>query len=304
VSEPSLLEIERDGPIDPRGAEWPRVIAVNRAGSRPPLVLVRTWWGEAEAHGRLGRALSPEQPLWSIAPPRGQRVEDYPQDAAAWAELALARIRPLPLPEPYLIGGWSFGGVIALECARRLAAEGRRVALVALIDSRVPKRRARERPQRGALRGSLHAIDRFLRLESASARRAFVVARARRRAAELRDRARRLFGRPAPAQAKLPPLTLVTSTGEVMSLLQRTVWVAYLKYKPQRIELPVLQLWTDESREAQNDPSLGFGPNLRGPLWCERIPGGHFSIWTEENLKTLAPILERALRRALEDAGA
>ncbi|HEX4954549.1 MAG TPA: amino acid adenylation domain-containing protein [Thermoanaerobaculia bacterium] len=44
---------------------------------------------------------------------------------------ALCRRQP---SGPYLVGGWSFGAVVALEVARRLRAAGEEVALLALID--------------------------------------------------------------------------------------------------------------------------------------------------------------------------
>jgi thioesterase domain-containing protein len=36
---------------------------------------------------------------------------------------------------PYLLGGWSYGGIVAFEMARKLQAQGQQVALLALIDS-------------------------------------------------------------------------------------------------------------------------------------------------------------------------
>ena len=39
---------------------------------------------------------------------------------------------------PYLLGGWSFGGVVAFEMARQMRQRGRPVALVALLDSWAP----------------------------------------------------------------------------------------------------------------------------------------------------------------------
>ncbi len=40
--------------------------------------------------------------------------------------------------EPYLLGGYCFGGLIAYEMAQQLTAQGHQVSLVALIDSNVP----------------------------------------------------------------------------------------------------------------------------------------------------------------------
>jgi thioesterase domain-containing protein len=41
---------------------------------------------------------------------------------------------------PYFLGGWSMGGVVAFEMAQQLLAQGQRVALVALLDARIPTR--------------------------------------------------------------------------------------------------------------------------------------------------------------------
>lgn len=42
---------------------------------------------------------------------------------------------PATAAAPYLLGGWSFGGVVAFEMARRPRARGERASPVALLDS-------------------------------------------------------------------------------------------------------------------------------------------------------------------------
>ena len=49
------------------------------------------------------------------------------------------RIREVQPAGPYLIGGASMGGMVAFDLARRLTAEGERVALVALMDTPSPE---------------------------------------------------------------------------------------------------------------------------------------------------------------------
>src|SRR5258708_6635551 len=55
---------------------------------------------------------------------------------AEWYLLAVRRVQP---KGPYLLGGWSFGGLVAFEMAQRLDALGETVALLALLDSGVPE---------------------------------------------------------------------------------------------------------------------------------------------------------------------
>src|SRR5205085_533422 len=44
---------------------------------------------------------------------------------------------------PYLLGGWSFGGLVAFEMAQQLLRDGQEVAGLALIDTRSPAANAR-----------------------------------------------------------------------------------------------------------------------------------------------------------------
>ena len=50
----------------------------------------------------------------------------------------LADVREVQPAGPYLLGGWSYGGVVAFEMARQLEAAGQEIALLALLDSELP----------------------------------------------------------------------------------------------------------------------------------------------------------------------
>jgi len=283
---------------------------MQRSGSRPPLFLIRTWQGEVASQRTLARHLGPGQPIYSLAPPRGEKPGDFPVDAHAWAELALSRLLAVPHSGPYLVGGWSFGGVIALEVGERLVRKGFEVALVAMLDTRLPKQRPprrRGREKRGALHKSVKTLDRFLELDTRRARLAFVRQRAARRAEKLASRWRRLRGPSAPESEVVPiatpgvapaDATHVTMTGRRMSQLQRAIWVAYLKYRPGGSALPVLQLRTAQSEAAAADATLGWGPWLHGDLESALVPGEHMTMFEEPHVGVLAGRLAAALARA------
>jgi amino acid adenylation domain-containing protein len=61
-----------------------------------------------------------------------ERIEDM-------AALYLAAIRQVQPAGPYLVGGWSSGGVIAFAIARQLEAEGERVERVVMLDTPAPQ---------------------------------------------------------------------------------------------------------------------------------------------------------------------
>ncbi|MFF8288540.1 amino acid adenylation domain-containing protein [Streptomyces sp. NPDC016309] len=89
--------------------------------------LARVWPGRV--HAFQSRALA-EGSATALAP-------DLPAMAAAYRE-ELQRVRP---EGPYLLGGWSMGGVLAHEVARQLTAQGHRAAVV-MLDSDVSEVRA------------------------------------------------------------------------------------------------------------------------------------------------------------------
>jgi thioesterase domain-containing protein len=47
-------------------------------------------------------------------------------------------IRAVQPEGPYLLGGWSMGGVVAFDMAQQLHAQGQTVAFLALLDARIP----------------------------------------------------------------------------------------------------------------------------------------------------------------------
>ncbi|WP_028809752.1 type I polyketide synthase [Streptomyces sp. 351MFTsu5.1] len=99
------------------------------AGDRPPLFLVHAAGGTSEVYRALAERLGDDRPVYGL-----DRLEDartVTEKARRYAE-AVTAVRP---DGPVLLGGWSFGGFVAQETARRLTAAGREVELVALIDS-------------------------------------------------------------------------------------------------------------------------------------------------------------------------
>jgi len=107
------------------------------AAVRPPLFCVHAIGGAVLSYRELAHGLGPEQPFYGIQAAGlagGRAVDDLPAMAAEYA----AAVEAAALDGPYLLGGWSFGGVVAFEMARQMRQRGRPVALVALIDSWAP----------------------------------------------------------------------------------------------------------------------------------------------------------------------
>ncbi|MFP5285448.1 MAG: alpha/beta fold hydrolase, partial [Thermoanaerobaculia bacterium] len=106
-------------------------------GSRPPFFCVHAIGGSVFSYGELARSLGPSQPFYGVQSPGldgGPLLDEVPAMAAAY----LAELEAAAPNGPVLLGGWSFGGVVAFEMARQLRARGREVPLVLLLDSYAP----------------------------------------------------------------------------------------------------------------------------------------------------------------------
>lgn len=119
-----FAEVLREGrPVDP----WAIIEITPLNGKKPPL-----FW--CQNYGDLIPHLDPEQPFFALE--SGYQQVKHPEThikelAAAYVD----RIRQIQPEAPYLIGGYCFGGYIALEIAQILRSQGQDVALLALVET-------------------------------------------------------------------------------------------------------------------------------------------------------------------------
>ncbi|HZI06338.1 MAG TPA: alpha/beta fold hydrolase, partial [Archangium sp.] len=124
-----LRQEEESGP-------WSPLVPLRRTGSARPFFLVHPVGGNVLCYAELARQLGPDQPLYALQA-QGLKGEQPPlgtiEEMAAYYVEALRTVQPTG---PYLLGGWSLGGVVAYEMARQFQRAGEQVELLALLDSR------------------------------------------------------------------------------------------------------------------------------------------------------------------------
>lgn len=108
----------------------------------------------------LARHLGPERAVVPVGP-LGLAGEPVPQSYQEMAEIHLEQIRRVQPTGPYLLGGQCNGGLVALEIARLMAAQGEAVIKVAMIHASVSNLRHRWVKENPIIR-SLFCIDRSL----------------------------------------------------------------------------------------------------------------------------------------------
>ncbi len=115
-----------------------RFIVPIRRGQPPSLFLVHSVAGELTWMPRLLEGLEPGRPLHGFAAPGLNSDAPFVSSLEAMAAAYLRDVREQQPRGPYLLGGYSMGGVVAFEMARQLEAGGEAAALLVLIDSFAP----------------------------------------------------------------------------------------------------------------------------------------------------------------------
>ncbi|MGH3899438.1 MAG: amino acid adenylation domain-containing protein [Pseudonocardiaceae bacterium] len=119
------------------------LVPLRAGGTRTPLVFVHPVGGDVLCYAELATLLDDDQPFYAVQVPD----TDAPMDTIGQLAAHYIEAITTELPQgPYRLGGWSMGGVIALEIARQLTRAGRTVELVLAIDLMEAPGSGRDRP--------------------------------------------------------------------------------------------------------------------------------------------------------------
>ena len=267
------------------------LVPLRATGARVPLFCVHGGGGHVLAYSELAKALSNDQPVYGLASPE----LDGAQRAMTVDELARlynSEIRRVQAHGPYRICGYSFGGVIALEMARQLIAEGEEVPVLVILDTsnwgyyrhlsfderrRFWSVRMIDRVQRYYRRIAEHRLD--VALSSAFF---FVRKKMRLRLWTLVQRLSRFANRPMPAQLR-----------DNMTMFKAIAQSYEAKPLPVRIIL---------FRSEERDPEYNLNRSLGWELVASEgvdvhdVPGDHLSFMRDPHVAKVALQLDKYLR--------
>ncbi|WP_236246270.1 alpha/beta fold hydrolase [Streptomyces sp. CC210A] len=115
-----------------------RLVPLQTEGDRVPLFCVHAVSGSAYSYAGLSRMLGDEQPVYGFEAPGFDNdrtpVRSLPDLADEYTEI-LRAFRP---DGEYRLLGWSLGGLLAYEMAKRLTADGADVSRLIMVDSGLP----------------------------------------------------------------------------------------------------------------------------------------------------------------------
>jgi thioesterase domain-containing protein/acyl carrier protein len=275
----------------PEPASHSPLVAIRREGNAPAFFCVHPAGGNVLCYAALAQHLGPGRPFYGF---QARGLEDGKEPhttieaAASYYVEAMRAVQP---EGPYLIGGWSIGGLIAFEMARLLYAQQQQIALLALFDSYLVHEKQIEEDEAALLINS--ALHLGLPLEHLPALRADL--RPLDPEAQLNfalEHLRRLN--------LLPP---VMEDSQVRSLIR--VFKANLQaardYSPHASSGRLTLFKASEPLgESATDPAEDWISLAMDGVEVREIPGDHFAIMREPHVRILAEHLNECLQQALE----
>lgn len=249
---------------------WSPLVALQSAGTKPPFFFVHGLGGTVMRFHELARHMAPDQPFLCFQAQGMDGKLPALDQVDSMAELYLEHLRKAQPTGPYYLGGYSFGGLVAVEVARRLVEAGQEVALLALVDTYFVSQQS----------DSPSLLDRFFSLSSAQK-----LAYLKKRATRYRRGIKR----------RIDALSLPRAVKAV----REACAVAEQKYRPSVFPGSVtLFRASEKALRGLDGAQNGWQQYAAGGMEVHEIDGDHGNILNEPNVRQLAAALRARLDRA------
>jgi acyl-coenzyme A synthetase/AMP-(fatty) acid ligase/thioesterase domain-containing protein/aryl carrier-like protein len=266
---------------------WPRlsVVPIRVKGSKPPLYLVAPAGGCVLPYFALAHELGEDQPVYGLEVylPFKERQSglDIRKIGEAFAE-AIQRMQP---SGGLVLGGWSFGGFVALDMVSRLERAGREVLKLVVLDSdyHLPGREKNLKTffKSLSMLGQLLAESRGHLGDGLSARISKWFSKSGRKAAgEVEAIAKRSSSLVAP----------ITSLDVVLMLGRFMIAIENHRMPGVATDLVVLH-----PVSTTVDSAMAWKGVTKGRVDCRLIPGNHITLLDRENLPEVAKVIREAV---------
>jgi thioesterase domain-containing protein len=276
------------------GARGPSpLVRMQTDGDRPPFFCVHPAGGNVACYSGLARYLGFDQPFYGL---RASLLEGEAGGSVRLERMAahyLEAVRSVQPAGPYMLGGWSMGGVVAFEMAQQLRRQGEQVDVLALIDSHAPNvaSSSRERNEDDLLHQFTWYLGRLFGMEAWLMQNDIAESRG------IEEQLRALLAEGA--RAGLVPTDLgmeqVTQLFQVFRMNVR----AMLDYEPQPYAGRVTLLRASQQLADPPPPaSNGWQELAAGGLEVHTVPGDHYTMMKEPQVHVLAGLLKACLERS------
>jgi amino acid adenylation domain-containing protein len=274
-----------------RPPSWSSLVPIRPNGSKPPLFLMHAHGGNVLEYYPLAKRLPDDQPVYAL---QASGLDGHIETGRTMEEMAsryLQEIRMLQAHGPYFLGGFCFGGLLALEAAEQLKASGEEVALIVMMQTMHPAF-ARFSPNTSSLQRWWYRTKKRIDLERENI--------SHRGSAYLQERIRRTWDIAlARTEIKLDRF----NNGENSQRKRSMAYVlerlgvehdrAFEMYQPRPYGGNVLLFRASKQMEGlMADKMLGWNELLLPSLEVCEVPGHQQNLLTEPNVSRLADELK------------
>jgi amino acid adenylation domain-containing protein len=269
---------------------WSSLVPMQTTGKRPPLFLLHTTPGDILGYGNLVYRLAPDQPCYGFQSLGLKEAHLSHNSVEQMARYYVELLRQFQPRGPYYLGGWCYGGIVAVEMARLLEQQGEKIGLLALLETvAMPARWTN-------FRYYLHRLRCFSRM---SPDRWFNYFRSKARYTRESRLANKMRFRQADSS---PDGEIRDPRLQKLEHVYNTNLAALKNYRTQPFNGRVTLFNASEKDTALiPDPQYGW-VGLAREIEVHEVPGNHDTMLTEPNVTALAQQLNECLLRAQREA--
>ena len=261
---------------------WSPLVAIQPSGSQRPFFCVHPAGGNVLCYYDLARCLGLDQPFYGFQAKGLDGQQDPHTTVEETAVDYIDALRVIQPEGPYLLAGWSYGGLVAFEMARQLLAQGQQVALLALIDSGfIADKEPLEEDDAATFVG---LFQEYYSLSFKPSR-------------QLTAEEQILDALEQVKQANLLPSDFGLAQMRSFMQVHKANTQAALGYVPQHYPGRVTLLRAAEQlAEALEDSTMGWGELASAGVDLYIVPGNHLTILHKPNVQVLAERLKSCIK--------
>lgn len=268
---------------EPADLRFPPLVLLKDGSNKPPLFITHGLGGSVIDFFQVVKHIRTAHPIQGMQAKGIDGTEepfDRIEDMAAFYLEAIRQVQP---HGPYLLAGYSLGGLVTLEMAQQLTAVGEKVALLAMLDS-YPDIRYLSLAQRARL---------LMRLATRRAASSMKLPMREALALMIRPSRRRSL---APKVSYQPLGNVAPSPA--MQRARECAYLALTRYKPRFYPGKIKFVRAEIPTDFPANPTAVWA-HLADKFEVETVPGDHLGIMSthyEQLASTISRYVEEALR--------
>lgn len=243
----------------PGSARLPPVVLLKKGNQQSPVFLSHGLGGSVLDLLALAQHIESDRPIFGLQAKGAEGIDEPHDRVENMAQFHLEAMKQIQPHGPYILIGYSFGGLVMLDIAQRLRENGEQIALFVMVDTYPNKRYLRPMS--------------FFRLATRLAKRRIFV----------------LFRTP-----QSDPREVLTP--EVQRQREKN-YLALARYRPRSYPGEVRFLKAAEVSDFPEDP-VAVWSHLIAKFAVDTVPGNHFEMLTSHS-EALSSVLSRYLKETV-----